>query len=222
MKNPFSTILKTFLLLSLAALPGCNVPAAPAPTMDPQIIASAVSAAQTAAVQAVYVQLTQSAALNPSATLPPPPTSTTRPTETATMTPVPPLPTLTPTKKIVYTPGPTFTPTQGAYQCTITTLKPEFGEVLANGVDFDLSVTLKNTGEKPWSSNSIDFRYLSGAKFQKSVDVIDLPSDVAPGDSVDLVIDMIAKTGTGIQNAAWGLVLSSTTFCPVEIHVNVK
>lgn len=223
MKNLSSTIMKIFLLIALLTLLGCNAQAtatptiaAPTtvPTVDPQIFASTVSAARTEAVQTVYEQLTQAVTSTPL------PTDTPQPTDTATMTPVP--PTLTPTKIIVYAPTFTVVPTQGAYQCSISNLSPAYGDSLTSGADFDLAVTLDNIGTKEWSTDNIDFKYLSGAKFQKKVDGIDLPSNVDPGDSIHLVIDMTATTGTGVQNASWGLVFGSTPFCVVNIQVNVK
>jgi hypothetical protein len=212
LKNLFSITVKIFLLFSLVSLLGCSAQPTASPTVDPLVIASTLSAAKTEAVQSVYVKLTQTAAMAP--------TNTTQPTQTTTMTSVP--PTLVPTKTMVLTPAPTIVPTQGAYQCSITRLEPKYGAALTNGVGFDLSVTLKNIGTENWSRDSVDFKYLSGAKFQTKVDAIDLPVDVAAGDSIDLTVDMTANTGTGIQNAAWGLVIGSTTFCPVNVHVTVK
>jgi hypothetical protein len=214
LKNPSFTILKIVLLISLLSLLGCNAQPTAVPTVDPKIFANTVSAARTEAVQTVYAMLTQSVTLTQT------PTNTPMPTETMTITPVP--PTLVPTRTIAATQAPTAVPTQGAYQCSITTLSPQSGASLSNGADFDLSVTFKNIGTEKWSRDTIDFKYLSGAKFQKSADLIDLPADVAPGDSIKLIVDMTAKTGTGVQNTTWGLVHESATFCSVGVNVNVK
>ena len=143
MKNLSSILIKIFLSIALLSLLGCNAqatatPTIAAPTVDPQVFASTVSAAKTEAVQTVYVQLTQAA------TPTQPPTNTPQPTETTTMTPVP--PTLVPTKVIVLAWTSTVLPTQGAYQCSITSLAPKSGESLTKDSDFDLAVTLKNIG----------------------------------------------------------------------------
>ncbi len=212
MKKLLSTIAKIFLCMSFLSLVGCNAlaTAAPtlaasptaAPTQDPQIFASTVSAARTEAVATAYAQLTEAVTATPL------PSDTPPATETSTVTPVP--PTATSTRVIVYAPTYTLTPTEGPYQCSITSLSPKSGENLTQGVDFDLAVTLKNTGTKDWSTDTIDFRYLSGAKFQKKVNAIDLPENVDTGDSVDLVVDMVADTDTGTQDASWGLSYGST------------
>ncbi len=224
MKNLLSTLVKIFLLLSLLSLMGCNAlgtavptltasPTTP-PTVDPQIFASTVSAARTESVGTAFAQLTEAVTATPL------PSDTPQPTETSTATPVPPTPTST--RVIVYAPTFTLTPTQTDYQCSITSLSPKSGESITKDADFDLAVTLKNTGTKEWSTDNVDFRYLSGTKFQKKVNAIDLPANVDTGDSIDLVVDMVASTDTGTHEASWGLVNGSTTFCTVNISVKVK
>ncbi len=199
MKNLLSTVTKIFLLLSVLSLVGCNAlaTAAPtlaasptaAPTQDPLILASTVSAARTEAVATAYAQLTEAVTATPL------PSDTPPATETSTFTPVPPTPTATRTLAPLWTA--TVIATQGAYQCSITSLSPKSGESVTKGDDFDLAVTLKNTGTEDWSTDNVDFRYLSGTKFQKKVNAIDLPSNVDTGDSIDLVVDMTAGTDTG-------------------------
>jgi hypothetical protein len=229
MKRLYSRFARAYLLVSLFYLTGCSALTSPGftPTIDPQAVAGTVSAVQTAAVQTVFAQFTQSAELTPSATLTPQPSST--PQETNTLLPTNTLqPSTTPSSTPV-TPTPTRTyipatavPTQGAYQCSITSLSPTSGTTLTDGVDFDLNVTLTNTGTKTWSHTSVDFQYLSGAKFQKRVDAIDLTKDIDPGKSVKLIVDMLANTGTGTQSALWSLVRSGLNFCQVNVRVIVQ
>jgi hypothetical protein len=224
MKNLFSTVLKMFLLLSCLSLLGCNAlatvapaivaPATAVPTIDPLVFASTVSAARTESVATAYAQLTESVTITPL------PSDTPTATETPTFTPVPPTPTATRTFAPLWTA--TVLSTQSDYQCSITSLSPKSGESITKGNDFDLNVTLKNTGTQKWSTDNIDFKYLSGSKFQKKVDAINLPSNVDTGDSINLIIDMTANTGTGEHDASWGLVDGSTVFCTVNISVNVK
>ena len=225
MNQFISTIKILFLLAAIIALAGCSrqTGALSTPTADSQVFASTVAAIQTEAAQSVYAQLTQSAALTPSATLLPPTdtpqvTDTPLPMVVPSNTPIPATATLsTPPTQV-----PTVIPTQGAYQCSITALKPASGTSLTKGTDFDLNATFKNTGSETWDDNSVDFAYLNGAKFQKKVDAIDLPANVDPGDSINLIVDMVANTETGTQNATWGLVHSGSSFCYVGIRVIVK
>jgi hypothetical protein len=224
MKNLSSTIAKIFLLLSFLSLMGCNAlaPAAPtlapsqtaAPTQDPLILASTVAAAKTESVATAFAQLTEAVTATPL------PSETSPATETPTFTPVPPTPTKTRTLAPFWTA--TVIATQADYQCSITSLSPKSGESLTKESDFDLAVTLKNTGTHNWSTDNVDFRYLSGTKFQKKVNAIDLPSNVDTDDSISLVVDMTAGSDTGTHEASWGLVNGSTTFCTVNISVKVK
>jgi len=225
MKNLPFTVLKIFLLLTCLSLVGCNalatvapVIAAPptaVPTVDPQIFANTVSAASTQAVATAYAQLTQSVTVTPL------PSDTAQATDTPTFTPVPPTPTVTRTYAPLWT-ATVVEATQSAYECSITSLAPKSGDSITKDTDFDLAVTLKNTGTSNWSTDNIDFKYLSGTKFQKKVDAIDLPSNVDTGDSIDLVVDMVASTDTGTHEASWGLVNGSATFCTVNFSVKVK
>jgi hypothetical protein len=222
MKNLSSIVIKIFLFITLMSLLGCNAQASAVATVDPQVYVNTVSAAKTEAVQSAYLQLTQTAAARPSATFTQMPTNTPEATKTATMTMTAVPATLVPTRMITLTQAPTVEPTQGAYQCSITRLEPKSGAALTKGTDFDLSVTLKNIGTEKWLGDTVDFKYLSGTKFQKKVDALDLPADVEPGNSIELVIDMVAPNKTETLGASWGLVRSSASFCTVNISVNVK
>jgi hypothetical protein len=211
------------LLAAVIALASCSpLRAEPAtPTIDSQMITSTVAAVQTEAVQSAYDQLTQTAAAAPTDTPTPQATDTPLPTETPVPTQAP---VILPTATFAppATQRPTSSPTQSAYQCSITSLKPAAGASINEGTDFDLNVTFKNIGTETWDDNAIDFKYLSGAKFQDSADAVDLSEAVSPDDSISLVVDMVAKTGTGTQSATWGLVRSGASFCNVTISINVK
>lgn len=217
--------LKTFGLVLLAGvlvLSAC-VPATPVvPTIDANAVKSTVEAAQTQAVQKAWADLTSTAIANPTATIEPTQvqTNTSMPTATAMNTLVPVLPTrvivtLAPTKIL-----PTSTPS--AYSCSITASSPAANKIMPPGNDFDGRWTLKNTGTKTWSSSQMDFAYVSGTKLQKLHDVIDLPSDVAPGASIELIIDMKAPTTIGSYAATWSLRINSTNICPVSVSIRVQ
>jgi hypothetical protein len=235
MKKNSNFIKKIFPLFLIFTVMGCNLPTFMTastqltPTVETVDFASTISAVQTESVGSVFQSLTQVAKQSPVApatlrvtetpkttgtavpSFTPPPTTTPKPA--ATNTPV------QPTVQIVYvTKAPTYTPTQGAFQCKITSLNPAIGTRLSNGVDFDLKVTLENVGTDTWDKDNLDFRYSSGAKFQTHLDALDLPNDVDPGDDVSFIVDMAATTGTGTQYARWIL----GNFCTVYISVFVK
>lgn len=221
----------------MMGLVGCNMPAASqaTATADPAIMAATISAAQTEAVQTVYAQLTQSAALTPSVTPTVPSTATPLPT----IAPLPAIATQQPQAPAAPaasnppsggnvpvqpapTAAPTITSTPSAYQCSITSLSPSAGATYDEGEDFDLNVTIKNTGTETWSGDNMDFDYISGAEFQEDADAVDMPNDVKPGDSVDLTVDMAASEDPGDYTAVWGLVYSGTAFCNVTLSITIE
>jgi Ig-like domain from next to BRCA1 gene len=237
MNKLFSATIKIFLLAALIALAGCNLPVKDrrTPTPGSMVLTSTVAAAQTEAAQSVYQKLTQSAALTPSATLQPTPTETSQPTPTKTSLPTPTKtsqPTVkititqiipTATKKITATKKPEASPTSNAYKCAITSLNPLSGASITKGSNFDLKVTFRNDGTETWKPTTVDFIYLSGPKFQKSSDVIKLPTNVLPGQSVNLLVDMAANSAKGTQNINWGLEQATgALFCYVGVTVIIK
>lgn len=233
-------LLRFIVITSLLILTSCNVPATGAQpaTVDAKAVAGTVAAIQTESVKQALIQLTEAAKLTPLATNTEVPSATPQASATTapTNTQVPPtsaptaiattklFPTSTPvptlTKVVIV--APTSTSAQSEYQCTVSSFSPPLGYKIGSGADFDLNVTFKNTGTETWSASDIDFQYLNGAKFQKSVDAVDMSDDVAPGETISFIVDMLAKTGTGTQTATWGLVRSSSVLCYVGIRLNVQ
>jgi hypothetical protein len=217
------------LVLALIHLPGCR--AAPIPitgaepsltaTVDPYVLATEVSAAETRAVAFALFQLTATELARPTATLTSiPPTLTMTPTATNTL--IIPTSTLTqtPTKTLVpLTPTPTLYP---AYQCSIISVSPVKNQILKPREDFDFVVVLKNNGTKNWEIGQFDFLYVSGIKMQKYVDIIDIPKTVKPGEQIQLVIDMLAPDTTGSARAVWNLAAGKIIACSVTLDIIVR
>ena len=80
----------------------------------------------------------------------------------------------------------------------------------------------KNVGTSTWDKASIDFAYISGSKFQAKFDVIDLPADVSPGNSVELTIDMLAPKDPGSYQTIWALRQGTIVFCYVSLNIVVN
>jgi hypothetical protein len=214
-------------LIGILVIASCT-PQATVPTEDPLAATAAFQALQTQAMQNAQAELTQAALLNPSATptlLPTNTPETPTATPTATNTAVPPtavpiivLPSATP---IPYTATPSATATRSDLNCTVTGFSPANGYKLKPGGDFDGRWTIKNTGSATWTTSGTDFAYASGTKFQSHVDVIDLPSEVSNGNSVELIIDMLAPTSTGSYTTTWVLRKDGTNFCYVSLSIVV-
>ncbi len=214
------------IILALAiALAGCTPTATPvpatqapveAPTMDVQVIQQTVQAAQTMAVETAMAQLTANA---PVATETSAPTATQAATEAAT---IPPLPSSTPVPALptnTFVPFPTITRTTSPYACDISKLNPKWNVTMKPGTDFDLNVTMENTGVNKWDENSFDFRYSSGTKFGAASKVLDLPKTVKPGGTVQFIVDMTAPADIGLYKATWVLSGDGFSACSVTIQI---
>jgi len=181
----------------------------PAPGVFETIVAGTAGAAQT-----------QTAVLMPAT-----PTLTFTPTvtRTATVTPSPTptfiwrLRTATPQKTATSTLG----ATQGDLECKLIAQDPADGTELAPNTDFDAVWEVRNTGSGAWDENDVDFAYVSGRKMHKRA-VYDLPEHVNKGESVDLVVDMVAPDEKGTYKVVWALRRKGDDFCHVDLTIKVK
>lgn len=121
-----------------------------------------------------------------------------QPTNTQVMLPtITALPTLTPQ------PGePTNTPQPCNKAAAISETYPDDSE-LVKGSDFDKSWRLKNIGTCTWNAN---YRVVFSSGDQMSgVDAQLLGSSVAPGEMVDIIVDLTTPNSTGTYKGIWKL-----------------
>ncbi len=107
------------------------------------------------------------------------------------------------------------------FDCKIVSTLPGSGTVFSAGANFNVIWKVKNTGKKTWKPASVDYRYLSGEKMHLQK-LYDLPATVAPGDSIDISVDMKAPADDGHYSAAWGLMENGDTFCQMTVSIRVK
>lgn len=156
----------------------------------------------------------------------------TSPTATVTDTPIPsntPTETPTATSTVVFiistwTPIPSPTIIGGEltgkdYSCSILSVSPR--NSMDPQTDFDAKWTVKNTGNKTWDRNSVDYAYSSGQQMHKK-SVYDLPENVDSEETITLIVDMIAPKKAGTYNTFWVLRRGSTNICKMGITVVVK
>jgi hypothetical protein len=204
------TLLHWLLVFAIVVI-SCDVstlvaPAPPVPTLGPGGINTIV--AQTAGAAA-----TQTAALMP-------PTLTPSATATASRTPTV-TPSLTPTFIFVLatlSKTPTAGPSSGGLSCSLVSQSPDDGATMSKNQAFTVSWKVKNTGSSTWSSNAVDFIYLSGTKMA-SVKIADLPKSVAAGDSITLKLDMTAPGSRGSYKTVWTLRQGKNEFCRLNISI---
>ncbi len=218
-----------FSLIGILVFASC-VPKTVQVTPDPAIETAVVQVMQTKVWETAQAQFTETAVAQPTYTPTEVPTITVElPTNTAlppTNTPLPPTPypTLAPptSTPILATATPSATPTRSDLNCQVISSSPSNYQTMSVGQDFDGHWTLKNTGSNTWDQASVDFSYVSGTKFQTKVDAIDLPATVSNGNTVDVIIDMIAPTNAGNYQATWALREGSVYFCYVNVNITVK
>jgi ABC-type amino acid transport substrate-binding protein len=85
--------------------------------------------------------------------------------------------------------------------------------------DFDAVWTVKNTSQTDWSSDSVDYKFISGTEMHKTA-VYDFTQTVKPGQSVEIIVDMFGPTTPGIYNTKWAIVSGNKTLCILNLTVS--
>ncbi len=216
------------LALVMACVP--SLASTPFPTANPDQVNQFIAlTANAAATQTAAVLPTSS----PTATITPTPrnTDTASPTFTSTVifilsTPTKPIP---PTLVIIGGGGGSGGggssgggSSSANYACQVVSVNPSNGSSFKSRDDFDATWRVKNTGQKTWDRNSVDFIYLSGAKIHK-IAGYDLSNSVSSGSTVDLSVDMVAPKASGTYTTTWTLsVGSNKTFCNMSLTIVVN
>lgn len=207
------------LTISTAILVGCASPTAIAPTAAPTVdLQPTLNSVKTQAVQTAIVDLTKNA---PTAT-PVTPTSTATSQPTATNTPAFTATPVPPTKAPTATFAPwTATPTVGPRTCSVTSVTPKSTDKINVSTDFDATWVIKNIGTQTIVKSETDIKYVSGTKLQKSGDLLDMSTNVAPGDNYTIVVKMASPVDAGTYSTVWAVVLGKDTLCTLNLTVTV-
>jgi hypothetical protein len=167
----------------------------------------------------VQAQLTQEAALLPTATETPLP-----PTATLTLTPVPPTNTpsnLAPTNTpyIIVT-QPTGTSSDDAKFIADVTI-PD-GTTLEAGEQFVKTWRFQNTGKTTWTKDYA-IQYLEGnLQGRNGILTFNLAQDVPPGESVDVNVNFTAPTNPGTYSSYWKLLSASGYYFGDVVSININ
>jgi hypothetical protein len=124
-------------------------------------------------------------------------------TATPTATPFT-IPTLTPFVVITPTTKPSGggggAPAKADYACDIIRLRPTAYTEINRGQDFDIKMTVVNTGTRSWYQG-FDLKYAGGA-VMTGMTHIELPA-MAPGDKHEVILDATAPAERGNQTMTW-------------------
>ena len=188
-KNFLERNLSLMIIIAIA-LAGCNLPGADAATSP--------TLGVTQAFQTVEARLTQAALQTPVATMTPSPT-----TSPPTQTPVPATATSPTTPQPTNTSAPVVSGCDQASPGNPIDVTIPDDTRMQPGQTFTKTWRLVNSGTCTWSM-SYAAAFFSGEKLGAS-DVVFLTSTVAPGQSVDISVDMVAPVTAGTYQGYWKL-----------------
>lgn len=199
--------LLVFLLLPSFLLGACRpAPAEATPTPEPNTVL-------TAAAQTAEARLTENAR--------PPDTPTPAPTDT----PAPVTPTRPPTSTATLILQPSITPTAGTptggdsaqYVADITV--PD-GTQFSPGERFTKTWRLQNTGTSVWTSNYA-LAFIGGSQMGGPQDVT-LTQSVAPGETVDISVNLVAPQENGSYKGFWEMRNAGEELFPNAVFVDIN
>jgi hypothetical protein len=213
-----------YLLLALAVTLAC-VPSIPSvaslPTQPVGLVETIVAGTYAAAATGTALQITPTA--TPVDTLTPSPTATITPTGTATII------FKMPTQVIIIPPtsgsggggttSGTAVPTV-EYKCTVVKVTPANNSHFVANTNFTTTWRVKNTGNIYWSSNSVDYKFSTGAPLHLQA-LYDLPTDVAKGGVINLTVSMRAPSADGTYTTVWVLRVGKENFCQMKLTIKV-
>lgn len=185
---------KTFVfiggLLIMLGLAGCN-PATPTVVANQVVATVDTNPLRTEVAATVFARVTQDLALTPSITPMPSPTATLQPTSAPTQA--------------------TNTSATGVISGTVEAGTGDQAEwvsqsindktVFEPGETFTLTWTLKNSGITTWAVNYA-LRFFGGDPFSSAQEV-PLNQEVAPGETVDIILQMKAPAKPGTYTSVW-------------------
>jgi hypothetical protein len=211
------TITLTMLILTLLAS-GCGVAntAAPAPTQD---VALTLDAVRTQAVETAEADMASQATETMAAATP---TLAPTATEIPTATELPTLPPATLAPTFTSAPVVYATPVPADFDCSVSNTSPVYLAEFSPRGEMDGKWTVKNTGTKTWGSTDVDVMYVGGEKMYQYDSAYNLAKDVAPGESIDITVDMLAPAEAGTYRTTWGLVYGGSAFCTFNLTIKVK
>lgn len=114
--------------------------------------------------------------------------------------------------------SPTPPPSSGAV-CQIISTSPS--KALKPREDFDAIWQVKNTSGKDWDQHSVDYKFVSGTSMHKK-SIYDFKTTVRNGETVNIIVDMLAPDKAGTYSATWSIVSGNKTLCTLPITITVK
>ncbi len=86
---------------------------------------------------------------------------------------------------------------------------------------FDAIWMVKNLSGKNWTSDSVDYKFISGTEMHEK-DVYDFNQTINDGESGKIIVDMVAPSSPGIYDTKWAIVSGNKSLCILYMTVSVK
>ncbi|PWH12314.1 MAG: hypothetical protein DDG60_13595 [Anaerolineae bacterium] len=118
-----------------------------------------------------------------------------------------------------------YTPTRQPLKCRVDIVKPEYGEKVLAGKDFEVAWRIYNEGGKIWIMNEFYFDFVSGKQMSNpGYGPKYLPYTVFPRDRFRLNVRMTAPRAPGLYTATWGMwqVGREEPFCTFSVTIKVE
>lgn len=87
------------------------------------------------------------------------------------------------------------------YSCDVISRRPLDLTEIHHGDSFDIKWTIVNTGTRTWDAG-VDVKYWSGPKMT-TLTVVEIPKQMKPNDTYQIVMDATAPAETGRQVMTW-------------------
>jgi hypothetical protein len=202
-KKAYGVIGVTLCLLWLVA---CS---SPTPSSTPTID---LNPFRTEVASTVLAQVTQAAALAPTATPPPAPSATENPSATPTEE-------IRTTATIASTQPVTATATGGLNLAQwVSQTIPDDTE-FQPGETFTMTWRLRNAGTTTWTTNYL-LRFFAGNRFGAPTEV-PLGQEVLPGATVDISLDMTAPTTPGTYRSDWVMATENRSNFKESVYIQI-
>jgi hypothetical protein len=104
--------------------------------------------------------------------------------------------------------------------CQIVSTTPTASMSVRN--DFDAIWTVKNISNQNWSVDSVDYQYWKGEQIYKHESAYDFTKTVKPGETINIVVDMVAPNKAGTYTTHWAIASGGGLLCDLPLTITVK
>jgi ABC-type amino acid transport substrate-binding protein len=102
--------------------------------------------------------------------------------------------------------------------CVVEGVSPD--SPIKKGNSFDANWTVKNTSGMDWTTNSTDYRFVSGREMHEKA-AYDLRQTIKNGGRGNIIVDMVAPGSPGVYSTNWAIVSGNAVLCNLTLNLTV-